>query len=423
MRFYIFVILFFCCLINLQQLYTKTQNELSEIINIHTNINNIPITHQKTKINEDDLDKCMYPELFEVNIATKKCDTKKSHVCEGGNLLKFKHQWACANCPNGTYPGYEDLYNKKSLPICKQYDNLHTKHKNIQSTPKNDLVTPRDLNVNNIKFISKDFNNNILKTVKNPCTFDVLTGDVIENAKLITNSDGIASCITTNSDVVTVLIEHDYLTNNNGLYANGVIRISDKSAQFSIVEFDEKTKRPLRVGYAYVWDDIFPWVKNAFSMTKQENSKYAYIFNAISPKGMYNYPVNDFLDKETLYFEKATIQSPKPGPNTLYGFHTTMIGGQMYPLIHCWDLGTDRVDARDDQGLEIKRTLFSHERDNLRQTGYAVCIDHEGLKLNPDYQNLSGVIVFKKNLIESDWFGTQKEREKYIPQIRYTRDS
>lgn len=408
MEFYIFVILFCYFLIGLREIPTKTSNELSPITYTTDKKAINSFTTKYVQLHSEDINQCTDTKLFEINSTTKKC-TKKSNVCEGGNLMKFKYHWTCVHCPSGTYSGYSNPHDKTSIPLCVKY---------TEPTTNNN----HNFMIDDQKLISEAFmkSNVNSSAMKNPCKYDMLTGDIVENGQLVVDKNGIVTCIATYSDTVTVLSEKDYLKNNNGTFANGVMRISYKSAQFSIVEFDVITKRPSRIGYAYFWEDIFPWVRDAFLISKPTDSAYVYIFNASTPLNVYNYPINDF--EETLYFETATHLSPKPGFNTFYGFHVTMVGGQVYPLVHCRDLGTDRIDAMDDQGLEIKRTLFDHERDELRRTGYAVCVDHHGLKLNPDYTNLSGVIIFTNSSIESGWFGTLQEKEKFIPQIKYSKE-
>lgn len=426
MRFYIFTVIFCCFMMSLYQIRTGTHYELSNIIYNNTDgkIPNVPLPYKQTTKKDKISGECVYPELFEIDKFSKTCTKKKPGVCEGGNLFKFKHHWACTDCPEGSYPSNYNTYDKSSIPVCKKYDSIV-----LRDTSQNDRLHESSLpvhmiDVNNEKIISREYaaiaGKSLLASVKNPCKYDILTGAIVDDAELVVSPGGVVTCINTDSSVVTVISERDYLMNNNGSYANGVIRISNKPADFSIVEFNENTRHPSRVGYAYLWDNILPWIKNTFSITKPDGSDHVYIFNAISPEGTINDPVNDFLNIWTLYMEKATSLSPKPGTNTFYGSHTIMNGGQVYPLIHCWDLGTERVDASDDQGLSTDHSMFSHERDDLRKSGYAVCVDHEGLKINVDYRHLSGVIVFNGNTIDSGWFGTQAQRDRYTALMRYS---
>jgi len=60
----------------------------------------------------------------------------------------------------------------------------------------------------------------------NPCKTDAITGKYVENAMIAKTDDNIYYCVSTGSNVITINSDDDYLTNNNGSYANGVIEIS-----------------------------------------------------------------------------------------------------------------------------------------------------------------------------------------------------
>lgn len=72
------------------------------------------------------------------------------------------------------------------------------------------------------------------RNVINPCKIDAFTGLPVDKAELVSNSlysiDGLHKtvwfCISKSLDVATVLFEDDYLQNNGGSFANGVVQLS-----------------------------------------------------------------------------------------------------------------------------------------------------------------------------------------------------
>lgn len=126
-------------------------------------------------------------------------------------------------------------------PICRQL-----KYSELLYDPPQYNDFPHKLNLLH-DAIAPQFRNQFThaknRSVINPCKIDAFTGLPVEKAELVSkllyNINGTEKivwfCVSKSLDVATVLFEDDYLHNNNGTFANGVVQLS-KQRQFDNIE-------------------------------------------------------------------------------------------------------------------------------------------------------------------------------------------
>lgn len=205
------------------------------------------------------------------------CKCKMPHIIGQKNF--FSDCTVSRSC--GTNGTLETVYINPSEAKCKCLNNDEIADK-INNSPicrkkklieleNDDLYTnsfPHKISLNH-PGIDKSFSNQFTfkdkRHVINPCKIDAFTGEEIDESELVRISDdkrakemgytqntNIWYCKPMANNIMTVLYESDFLTGNNGQYANGVYRISNSQTNIEIQEWNvpflEKFSKNSRYG-------------------------------------------------------------------------------------------------------------------------------------------------------------------------------
>lgn len=137
--------------------------------------------------------------------------------CIGGKLLPG-NEFIC-ECPDGMF--HKEV---NGVPTCQKQNYFKTKN-------KSDV----DLNA---KFLNPQY---VGLNVPNPCIYDFLNKQYVPHAGEIVLEDEIAFCKVNDPHFTTVVFEDDYLLNNGGKYANGIVKISTSAPEIGFM-YETQTK-------------------------------------------------------------------------------------------------------------------------------------------------------------------------------------
>lgn len=201
--------------------------------------------------------------------------------CQGGSLDTDSDVMKC-NCPDNMV----EIKTSNGVPTCVARNYFHTKEKDDVD------LDPKFLNPKFSKF-----------NLPNPCIYDFLNKKFIIGAGEIIIEDGVAFCRVLKANYTTVRFQDDYLLNNGGKYANGIVRISSQPPTPGYV-YETRTKNENgdieeKVGkrfQAMFLDFKLPYLDSnsgnrggtgpmynfAAQLTKFENS-YVYVYEARRP--------------------------------------------------------------------------------------------------------------------------------------------
>lgn len=340
---------------------------------------------------------CKYPLIYAYDKNTGQCNKLIQDVCEGGTLDKNNTTPRCVDCPVNTE---SRIIN--GVPKCVPID--------FKRSIISGEGVPGMVKISN-SMISAQFRKNFTiadNYIKNPCEFDAITGKFLHDGRSGVSTDGVYYCIPGSSSVVSVRADDDYLTGNNGAYANGIISISYKPAVNVIVEWLDENN--IIIGYRYKTSDIHKHILDKFDFSDAE---YINIYNAPIPASGNDIPY-PFLDRNAIFKEIASDATPKPAGDEFL-MHYVLVGNESVPLVSCDKLGTPDVDLKIDPNLNYSKYIFDGTRDSLRDTGYIVCkrprtpgtIDFIP---NTKFKDFTGVIsIDSKNVINPAWYGTPEQ--------------
>lgn len=344
---------------------------------------------------------CRYPKLFRYN-ASGQCNSIAPGVCENASLdMNTLSRPQCRNCPENT---------KSTLiggvPVCAP-DSFKNSSNNIQPSPGYVPITD--------PMIMRDFREKLSlenkKWIKNPCSFDAITGQYVSSGKHSVSALGEYYCITDTSRAVPVRSENDYMTGNGGKYSNGIVSLSDADADAVVIEWHENYNYIM--GYRYRVSKLYTHIVDKFNLFGHE---YVNIFHSPTPSNTnaISYP---FVYSNN-FSEVASFENPKPARDNLL-LHYVLVGGERVKLVPCDKLGTDGVDMEISPNAEYERYLFDNKRDVLRTNGYIVCTipntpGQISFVPNINYSNFTGVTeINNNNIIKSVWYGTDEQLNKY----------
>lgn len=336
---------------------------------------------------------CRYPLLYTYNDAGTSCNKTAPGVCATGQLDVTRLSVpGCTGCPTNTESRVTD-----GVPKCAPIDFSRSVIPDIGAPGMVSASSP---------MIDQRFREKMSGgRVKNPCRYDAITGKFLFDTRVGVSADGVHYCVPTSSSVVSVRADDDYLAGNGGAYANGVVSISNKSAENVIVEWrDENT---ITIGYRYKTADVHDYILDKFDFG---NDAYVNIYNAVVPPTANDIPY-PFSDPDAKFSEIASETTPKPAADNLL-MHYVLIGNVRVPLISCDKLGTPAVDLEVNPKLYYNKYMFDDTRDVLRNTGYIVCKRPRAPGVidfvpNLQFKDFTGVVsIDGENVIKHAWYGT-----------------
>lgn len=180
--------------------------------------------------------KCKYPHLIGQKNIMSDCDV-------GNGCGEFGHLNSVTDnpmrggrciCTNGKIADYDS----HGAPICRNKKIIE-----MESNTPTAYTIPLDHPAIASEFKEQFVGNPKNIHIVNPCKLDAFSNAFINDAELEsadTVKGTIWYCIPTASNIATVLYDTDYLTNNNGFYANGVYRISESTLHEEVQEWNTK---------------------------------------------------------------------------------------------------------------------------------------------------------------------------------------
>lgn len=276
------------------------------------------------------------------------------------------------------------------------------------------------------RFVDPDYVGYGLAWLPDPCSIDALTGKPIpETVGHIAMHNNVAYCVASSKFYTTVLFEDDYLLNNGGRYANGILKISNEAPLSGIV-YEMKTKRQNSTAGDYKFKGVrynskqltvsLPYFDYDSANMGGPGAKYK--FAAMVPKSKrdkslaYVYQAESPIDGD---FELANVISFLPvvisTPSILFS-DVRLIGAIPFknvPLVQCNQLPMVKLNASppgifplfSNQGTEMM-TKFRLLTEEFRRFYYMPlkCLHGEKLSIQYASKLFTGIFLTQTNPVD-----------------------
>lgn len=266
---------------------------------------------------------CTVPDFFTNNTMYGDCTEFKG--CQNGKISNLNEYTNLSEITCKCNEGYKPTSRNTNTNNNNNINDISNENTTIRDddfiptcVPKN--IYEREIPENQFnynlddKFIDAEYLQNVRSVnpdfkFPNPCTIDAITGMPVEGIGRITQYGDIFYCVATNPRYTTITFNDDYLKNNNGKYANGIVKVSDSDPlPGNIYETHTKRRKPSNkyyntlVGRRFLYKNFnftFPWMSfssanlggsgkyypNAQTMKARDSITTAkiYVYDAIEP--------------------------------------------------------------------------------------------------------------------------------------------